>query len=875
MTRKALLVAMWGSTGVALAQTPTPPDQTSTLSQLQEVVVTGTLIPGTAPIGSQLITISNADIAATGATNTADLLSTTLPQLANFNSLPQGGAVTSDSTGASAPSLRALPPEATLVLMDGHRLVGDSPLQTYPDPSNIPPAAIQRVEVVPDGGSAIYGSDAVAGVINIILKQNFEGAQTDVSYGGASGYRQSNIGQTFGHVWSSGSALISGYYANNSDLLNSERPFYTSNLVPYGGPDFRTTNCAPANVQIGSATYAAPNLLPGPLTECDPNLNASLVNQYRRWGAVSTVRQSLGDRVQLFLDAKYTNARQEEPAAASLVAGSTITSANPFFEAPPGTGATSETILYNISNLGRQNNIFTNDSGDADVGADIKLVRDWHLTTDFDFGSSSASADDAGYNSILLGDALAATTPATALDPFGDRTNPAVASAILDYPGDFASRQRLYDLNLKTDGTVIGLPGGDLKVALGAAWRKETLNATSTSGVTTEPGYSFIGVSTSRNVGSVFGEAVVPIFGRDNALPLLHSLSVSAAARDDHYSDFGSTTDPKYGLKWAPVEGISFRGSYGKSFHAPQLSDLDAVDSRAIFFPSFPLVPPGSGALNTIVLAGGNPNLKPETARTGSFGVDLSPSFAPGFTASVTYFLIRYINQIQVAPISEQVFLNPTLFQMFVTENPSPAQVAAAIAHIPLTFTLPLPPVAQIIDFRRNNIGATSLDGWDFDLAYKKDLSAGILTFGLGGEYLTEYETIQAPGSPPVDNLTSGASYINGLGIVPLHLRGTVGWTEGRIDTQLALNYTSGYKFGYVSDAGQSLIQDVKPFPTIDWVTSWQLPLGGVAAHTTAQLNVYNIFNEAPPLLLQNGGFAAQTANPLGRLIMLTLHKSW
>lgn len=875
MRQNALLLVLWASAGVAAAQTPAPQSQSPPESQLQEVVVTGTLIRGTAPIGSQLITINTADISATGATNTGDLLSRTLPQLANFNSLPQGGAVTSGSTGASPPSLRALPPEATLVLMDGHRLVGDSPLQTYPDPSNIPPAAIQRIEVVADGGSAIYGSDAVAGVINIILKQNFEGAETDVSYGGASGYRSSNIGQTFGHVWSSGSALISAYYANNSDLLNSGRSFYTANLAPYGGPDFRTTDCAPANVQIGAATYAAPELIAGPLTKCDPNLNASMVNQYRRWGAVSTIRQKLSDRVHLFLDAKYTNARQTEPKAPSLVASSTITSANPFFEAPPGTGATSETILYNTGNLGAQSNVYTNDSGDVDLGADIKLIRDWHLTTDFDFGSSSAAADGAGYNATLLGDALAATTPDTALDPFGDLTSPAVASAILDYSSDFASRQRLYDLNVKADGTVIGLPGGNLKLALGAAWRKETLDATSTSGVPSEPGYSFAAVSTARNVTSVFGELAVPIFGRDNALPFLHRLSLSAAARNDRYSDFGSTTNPKYGLNWSPIDGVTFRGSYGRSFHAPQLSDLDAVDSRAIFFPDFPLVPPGAGPLNTIVLAGGNPDLKPETARTGSFGFDLAPAFVPGFTASVTYFLIRYSNQIQAAPISEQVFLNPKLFQMFVTEAPTSAQVGAAIANIPLTFTLPLPPVGQILDFRRNNIGATDLDGWDFDLRYKTALPAGVLRLGLGGEYLTEYETIQAPGAPAVDNLTSGASYINGLGIVPLHLRGTVDWAVGSIDTQLALNYTGGYKFGYVSGAGQPAVQDVKPFPTVDWVTSWDLPFGGIAAHTTVQLNVYNVFNEPPPLLLQNSGFAAQTANPLGRLIMLTLHKRW
>jgi iron complex outermembrane recepter protein len=876
MNRLPLVMVLWGTASLALAQTAPSQSQSQGPEQLQEVVVTGTLIRGTPPVGSQLITLDNADVVATGATNTADLLAT-VPQVASFNSFPQGGAVTSDSTGASAPSLHALPPEATLVLMNGHRLVGDSPLSTVPDPSNIPPAAIERIEVVADGGSAIYGSDAVAGVINIILKQNFEGAETDVSYGGASSYNTANIGQTFGHVWSNGSAMISAFYANNSDLLNGDRSFYTANLVPYGGQDFRVTSCSPPNVMIGSTTYFPPGLLAGPAALCDTGIGAGMIDQYRRWGAVATVRQEVNDNVQLFMDAKYTNAASLEPEAPNLVPSSTITSANPFFVAPPGTGATSETILYNTGNLGTQNSTFTNDSGNVAVGADIKLPRDWHLNTTLNYGSSKASADDASYNGTLLQNALAATTPSTALDPFGDHTNPAVAAAILNYYGDFDSEQKLYDVNVKTDGTVLKLPGGNLKVALGGAWRKETFDATSTEGVPSEPGYTFVGVSTDRNVGSGFGQIDLPVFGPDNAVPMLHSLNLSAAVRYDHYSDFGSTTNPKYGLSWDPVDGISFRASYGHSFHAPQLSDLDAVDSRAIFFPSFPLVPPGSGPLNTIVLAGGNPNLQPETARTASFGVDFSPALLRGFGGSLTYFLIRYTNQIQVAPISEQVFLNPTLYHLFVTENPTQAQLNALYTSgIPLTFTLPLnAPVNQIIDFRRNNIGSTSLDGWDFDLHYQTNVAHGTVKFGVQGEYLLEYETIQAPGSPPVDNLTSGASYINGLGIIPWHVRGTVEYAETSWRTQVAVNYSGDYKFGYVNTAGTPAIQDVKSFTTVNWFTSWDLPLQGLGRNTTAQLNVYNIFDQNPPLLLQSGGFSAATANPLGRMIMLTLSKHW
>ena len=873
MKTAVLGVLLCGTAATAIGQT-VKDDTNARSDDLQEIVVTGTSIRGAAPTGSQLVTVDAQAIAATGATNTADLLAS-VPQLSSFNTVPQGGAVNSGASGASAPSLHGLPPAATLVLIDGHRLVGDSPLNTYPDPSQIPPSAIDHIEIVADGGSAIYGSDAVAGVINIILRKNFDGAETTASYGGASGYNTTSIGQTFGKVWNGGSAFITANYAANSDLLNQNRSFYTDDLVPFGGQDLRTTSCAPANVMIGAATYGAPSLLPGPLTKCDPNAIASIINQNRRYSVLGDVRQDVGDRVHLYFDFKYTDDKELEAAPPSIVGNTTIDNTNPFFIAPPGTGATSETILYNTGNLGTQNDVYTARSGMADFGAAVDLGGSWQLNSDFDFGWSNSSANDAGYNATLLANAISATTTATALDPFGTNTNPLVAQQILNFPNYFDSEQRLYGLNVKADGSVFTLPGGDLKLAVGGAFRKEVYSALSVTGVTTEPGYSDAGVSTFRNVGSAYTEMLLPVFGANNSLPGLSRLNLSAAVRYDHYSDFGGTTNPKYGITWAPIEDLTFRASYGHSFHAPQLSDLDAVDSRAILFPNFPLVPPGSAPLNTIVLAGGNPALLPETARTASFGFDITPKALPGFQGSVTYYMVRYINQINVAPISEQVFLDPTLFKNYVIENPTAAQLEAAICCTRQTWTGPLPTIAQIIDFRRNNIGATAVDGWDFNFRYRAEIASGAMTFGVAGSYLTEYETTQSPGAPPVDNLTSGQSYVNQVGLVPWHVRGTVGWEENAFNSQLALNYTGAYKFGYVTTAGDPAVQDVKRFVTLDWYGSWALPFTGFAANTTLGLNVYNILDENPPLLLAGGGFSGQTANPIGRMFMVSLKKRW
>lgn len=875
--KKLLLIlaaALGGTSAEGWSQNSGSPPQHSENSDQnpgapEEVVVTGSLIRGSAPIGSQLIAIGSADITATGATNTADLLNT-VPQISSFNSQQQGGQTTSDTSGQTPPRLHSLPPGATLTLIDGHRLVGDSPLATYPDPSSIPPGAIDHIEVLADGGSAIYGSDAVAGVINIILKKNFEGAETSASYGVASQFNNASVQQIVGHTWQTGSVIATASYESNPDLPDSARRFYTANLLPYGGQDFRYSNCAPANVEIGQSQYAAPNLLPGTLNECDPNIGSDIINQNRRYSFLTVVQQDLGDRVHFSFEGKYSDDRQSQAIGSQIFPSATITNANPFFVAPAGTGATSETVLYNSSALGSQSNPYTDRSLMLDGGATIDLPRAWSLSADFDYGWSKSTALNSGFNTAMYDAALAGTTTATALDPFGSGTAPAVGSAILDYPTTFVAVQSLYQFNVTASGAVVSLPGGDLKIAVGAAERREEYGGTNDTGVVSLAGYSAATVSDARDVASGYAQVLVPIFGKGDETVLLRKLDLSAAVRYDHYSDFGGTTNPKFGLNWTPVEGLTLRSSYGRSFHAPQLSDLDAVDTRALLSTNTSLVPPGAPRTNAIILAGGNPGLLPETARSFSGGFDVTPTALPGFKAGITYFKFDYSNQINTPPLNQQVFLNPTLFSDFVVLNPTSAQLASAIDNVRQTFSPPLPPIGEILDFTRNNIGQTKVEGWDFDVHYNVQLNHGTLIFALNGEYLTEYETQQAPGSPFVDNLKSGQSYINLVAITPFHARGSVAWENGPVTLQAALNYTGGYKFGYVTGGGVPAIQDVAAFPTVDLFGSW---LFGTS--TNLAVNVFNVLGQRPPLLLESGGFSSQTANPIGREFMLSVKYHW
>lgn len=900
------------ASATAVAQTaatvgPAAPGSSATDSetQLQAVVVTGTLIRGeAAPIGSQLTTLSNTAIVNTGTTNTADLLAT-MPMLNSFNIAPQGGQSEFNSGGSSTPGLHGLPGTATLVLIDGHRAVGDTPLLTVPDPSSIPAGAIDHVEVLTDGGSAIYGSDAVAGVINIILKDHFNGAQTSVSYGEANPYSDLEFEQTLGKTWHGGSVLFTGSYEGNSDLQNRQRSFYQ--LDPAGLQYVPDYNCTPSNVEIGSQAYSGPGLTPGGLKACDPNAYADMYNQNRRYSFITTVRQDVGERVHLSLDGKFTDELTKEQTPTEAIANGqdaagnpifTLPDTSPYFEQPPGGTATSENILMGSAALGNLYDQFRSRSGMTDLGALVDLGAGWDLDTDFDYSwSSSSTLNPYGANLTNLAAAVAATTPSAAINPFG-ATNPQVAAGILNDPLWFYGDQSMYDLNVQANGALFTLPAGPVKLAVGADGQRQKYSGSNPIGVPGQPDYNDNFEDATRRIYETYAELALPVIGSGNALPFVKRLDVSVAARYSHYSDFGSTTNPKYGLNWVPFDSLKFRASYGTSFHAPQLADIYGIDTRAGGGgPSAP--PPGytlpaGTPFTSAYIAGGRLGLLPETAKNASFGFDWKPQQVPGFTASITYFLVRFTNEVQIPPPGE-LFTVPYLESQFTYLNPTgnpadplapltAAQIAQALHDIRLTgllTTTPFPALYEIIDLRRANIGSTAVDGWDFDFNWRHPLPNGQLMLGLSGEWLTQFETKDGPGTPWNDDLVNGDSYqtsdTSAYNVIPWHVRGTIGWQVGpQFMTQANLNYTGHYDYAYVNTAGQNAIQWVGAFVTVDWEAQYFFPDSSKYTHgLSAQLNVYNMFDKSPPLVMVADGFQQESASPLGRFIRLSLSKRW
>ena len=245
-------------------------------------------------------------------------------------------------------------------------------------------------------------------------------------------------------------------------MQNKDRDFYQA--APQGLAFNPVTNCNPPNVQINGVNYTNPGMVEGPPNTCDPNLEADFYNEQRRYSLIGNLRQDIGDKVVFYMDARYSDEKMEQRIPQVSNQTIVIPNTNPFFTLPAGVTATSETVYWNTGNLNTQLwNEYTSKAGMLVAGINVELGTEWNLTTDLDYSWSTSSAlneDNGGVNITALNAAIAGTTTETALDPFGNRTNPAVAAAILNYPLIFNGDQDLWTTTLKWTARLWTCPVG-------------------------------------------------------------------------------------------------------------------------------------------------------------------------------------------------------------------------------------------------------------------------------------------------------------------------------------------------------------------------------------------------------------------------------
>ncbi|RYD67445.1 MAG: TonB-dependent receptor [Sphingomonadales bacterium] len=829
----------------------------------QDIVVTGSRIRGIDPVGSAVIAIDADQIMEEPVTSTNDILRR-VPQVVSLGANRAGGNAqngAANATRGAGINLRGLSTNATLLLYDGKRLPPQGTQGQFTDPSAIPSIALGRIEVVADGTSAVYGSDAVAGVVNLILRKDFSGIEVRGRYGITDAdYYEAQAALLVGHKWDTGWIMAAGEYAKNNNLFGSELDFYTSDNRSRGGRDLRGTNCAPGTIVASGVNYAIPtggvtsanvgSLVAGTRNLCEFRDIAQVIPDQERWSGVAAVSQEITDGIRIFADGFYS--RRSGTLLFNPTANATVPSTNPFFVSPVP-GATSVTVQTTfLGATGALPNPYWASTWNASAGIEADLFGDFQGTVYYAQGRSEEVADRrrSGINAGALAAALADTNPATALNVFGGANNPATLARITDNYFVIEGKTKLEVINAQMDGSLFAIPGGNVRIAMGAEHRVEyTYTSLLTGQAATQVRTASDG---SRNVDAVFAELFVPIVGADNAAPGLERLNLSLALRHENYRDFGSTTNPKIGVTYSPWTGLVLKGTYGTSFRAPTFSEVSTIGGGAGLY--FDTLPGPSGNQIGIGIAGGNPGLKPEQATTWSFGVDVAPPSIPGFTASVNYFRIDYTDQIQALRGTPGLLTNP-IYSQFVQFNPTPAQVAALVnSGLPINAAINQSLVTFISDGRRQNLGTSLFRGLDFTAAYRWNWGGVDLDAGFQGTYVLDYLFEAVPGAGLVDVLDT-------IGFTQqFRTQADIGAKIGGFKSRLTWNHLNGY-----TNTTSTVVREVSNYDTFDLLVGYDF-----TDRINLSLDVRNLFDEDPPFVDTTNGFDPQASNPIPRMFAIT-----
>ncbi|WP_420138901.1 TonB-dependent receptor domain-containing protein [Sphingomonas sp.] len=862
---------------------------TSNDAQDAEIVVTGSRVRGEAPVGSPVISLGRDQITASGAV-TIDRVIKEIPQVFDLgvseNSRGQSGGSGNNTYGNSV-NLRGIGPYATLILVDGHRTITNS--RSF-DPSVLPSLGVERVEVVADGASAIYGSDAVAGVVNLIPRRALEGVDAMARYGiSADGaFREYQVGAAVGHRWTGGQVMVAYEHVFRSALSGQDRSFFTSDQRPFGGNDYRVTRCSPGTITAAGTTYAIPaggvtqatagSLVAGTSNKCDDLIGQDLFPRQEYDSVNATFSQDLTSWLTVFGDGFYSKRRFAiNPAFANATL--TVPSTNAFFVRPAGFTGSNYTLGYNFRNdLPRNTTTGYTRSWEVTPGVRIKLPHDFQAEAIFTYGKGhDESNQTGGLNNAALTAALASSNPATAFDPYGlGRTSPAVLAALGNQIFLAPTLNTFKGYEARINGTLFELPGGPVKIAAGYEGQEMDVALGVARGNPTVPlTYRHF----SRRVDSGYAELLVPIFGAANAIPGFHKLELDAAIRHDRYSDVGRTTNPKFGVNWSPIRDVTIRGSYGTSFRAPLISQIYG-NSNNLYVQSYQN-PTGGAPLIGVAQSGANLDLKPETATTWSAGMDVQPFSR--LRLSATYWNVRYVNQVN-AYLSDLAILNReaqfTGTNIILRDAAAAARVQQAVADgIALAggaFPGGSPAnVTLYVDGRNNNLGKSITRGIDFQANYNLPTDTmGDFALNVGGTYVLRYVVAITPNGPLVSLRNT---IFNPL---KFKARGSLAWQKGPFDAQATVTHVGGYRNTSIPGG-----QNVKSYTPVD--LSFAVQVGDrtsrdfVKSGIQIGFEVRNLFDIDPPYVNLapggngNGGYDATASNPVGRAFAISLRKSF
>ena len=742
-----------GFTGIMAFGQASPPDQKGDAPDvvtLEKFEVTGSHISGIDAAGLNPVTsISRATLDLNGYSDVGDALRSL--SFVSGSSLIPTGSGNSFTPGASTINLRGLGNNNVLVLVNGRRSAplatpGYNGLQTVFDFNSIPAAAIESIQVLKDGGSAIYGSDAVSGVINIILRKNYTGLTTTFGLGNT--VNTDSLEKTASLVFGTSSGKLSIMTAVDWTERNSLRDAdykFSSNadLTSRGGPDLRSYADFPALVYVPGLgdyyTLASPKDRPtlgdfhavADTSHGTYNFQAASdqIPESRNFGFYTRAQYDFSERLYGFTEISYRRSESRIGAAPSPVFnyaehGSgpntgylSIPATNP--NNPFGEDLEDEWYGRLVSSGNRINDV-TSDTPRLLVGLGGKLANDWkwesaaiyskNKTENLNGGSAFDNLYQAALNGIQVGGQTLYANPFGPEDPrvTASYTNNDVNSASFEV--------HTYDFSI--NGPLFDLPAGAVKIAVGGERRSEKLISNRTIDDATG---NVIGGSEGS---STFGERTVSAGYAELHIPILKELQLQIAGRFEHYSDFGSTTKPKIALSYRPAQWLLLRTSFGQSFHAPDIAYL--YTSQVTTFSSSPLIDPkrpDDSPREIQTNGGGNPRLQPETTDSWYAGFQINPGGAwKGLELSVDW--LQFKQKDLIAQLGEDFILKneDSLPGLVVRNPPAAGETVGVINYINDTYL---------------NIDHQLYRGIDFDLSYTlKTSRAGRFGFELGGTYL-------------------------------------------------------------------------------------------------------------------------------------------
>jgi iron complex outermembrane receptor protein len=802
------------------------------------------------------------------------------------------------SLNTATVSLRGLGSNATLVLLNGRRL----PISPSIDPNNgfstiynlntIPLAAIERIEVLKGGGSAIYGSDAVAGVVNIILREDYRGAEAGIDYSfdghGNFGHRRVHATIGFGDIRVDGTPRYNGLLVvsntkrdkvyvqdtravesselerlfdrrNSFRMTESYPPNYFIESVPGSGffDEFfaRDARCPATSVNaVGRCTY---DQWPDFVTIAPQDSNAVL----------GRINVPITSALSVFSEFGLTRVRTDYTRPPF-----TIPEIGRFWRGPQGEARSFTFVLpaghpdnpasvpvglrYTFADVGRRETKASTDTSRILLGAK-GTTAGWEWDTALLHTQARLTLVDRG---LLYAPALTAAIATQAYRPYGNNSPETLAAISPDVHQ--RGRGALMSWDIKGTRTLGDLAGGPLRLAAGVEARREEMKLIPGPN---EGSADFIGrgvrqANSKRHIEAIFMEL---------SAPFLKNVEAQLAVRHDRYSDYGNSTTPQLGIKWKPHETLALRSTYSKGFRAPALSQIGFSSLQGtIFGVTDPLRcgRPGSNDGDCDFILGvdvrENPNIKPEKSSSQTIGLVFSPNSS--FDASLDYYRINRTDEISLLDETLMVAREAD-FPGAVIRNPNPATWLPGIPNSG--------PIQGVIN-RFTNISSSATSGLDAEATLRNSLGSwGRLETKLSATYLLKFKAKFNNASPFVESPGGFGPF----GPLP-RFKGSLGttWHYDRYAVTGRVNHVSGWKLGDSNGC----------FETHEaWLASYNCRIKGWTTFDLAVrysgvkdldlgLSISNLLDKAAPLDPNNRdfGFGSEHHNPYGRYFTVWLN---